>query len=165
MPLIRPATPTDADAIRAVMDAAFGQPDEGQIVDRLRNAGAIPLALVAEEDDAILGALIFSPVTVDERPTRLVGLAPMAVRPDRQRDGIGSALVRDGLDRLAAEGVDGVVVLGHPDYYPRFGFRPASAFGLRCIYPVPNEVFMAMPLCPGGLDGTTGLVRYHAALG
>lgn len=164
MPL-RPETPADTEAVRGLMDAAFGQPDEGQIVDRLREAGALTLALVAEDDDTIRGAIFFSPVTLDGDATQLVGLAPMAVLPDHQRRGMGSALVEEGLARLQNGGYDGVVVLGHPAYYPRFGFEPASRFGLSCVYPVPDEVFMTRPLRPGGLDGYAGLVRYHPALG
>ena len=93
----------------------------------------------------------------------LVGLAPMAVAPGHQRKGIGSHLVREGLARCRAAGVAGVVVLGHAEYYPRFGFVPAQQFGLRCEYDVPADVFMALELTQGALRGVSGLVRYHAA--
>jgi putative acetyltransferase len=88
----------------------------------------------------------------------------MAVTPTRQRAGIGSALVRAGLDACRQSGARGVIVLGHADYYPRFGFVPASRFGLRSDYEVPDEVFMALELEPGGLAGAAGLAHYHPAL-
>jgi putative acetyltransferase len=87
----------------------------------------------------------------------------MAVAPQCQRRGIGSMLVQEGLNRCAARGLDGVVVLGHATYYPRFGFVPAERFGLRCEYDVPSEVFMALALPKRSLEGISGLVRYHAA--
>jgi putative acetyltransferase len=92
-----------------------------------------------------------------------MGLAPMAVLPARQRQGIGSALVRDGLGRCRELGYEAVVVLGHPGYYPRFGFVPASRFGIGCEYDVPAEVFMALELVPGALRGKPGTIRYHPA--
>jgi len=93
----------------------------------------------------------------------LMGLAPMAVVPARQRQGIGSALVRGGLDRCRQCACDAIVVLGHPEYYPRFGFAPASAFGLTSEYDVPDEVFMVLELKQGVLRGKSGVIRYHAA--
>jgi putative acetyltransferase len=95
----------------------------------------------------------------------LVGLAPMAVAPGNQKQGIGSVLVREGLARCRAAGVEGVVVVGHAGYYPRYGFVPAQQFGLRCEYDVPADVFMALEFSPGALSGVSGLVRYHPAFG
>lgn len=92
-----------------------------------------------------------------------MGLAPMAVMPAAQRRGIGSALIRSGLERCAQLGYSAVVVLGHPEYYPRFGFVPASRFGIGCEYEVPDEVFMALELEPGALTGMSGTIRYHPA--
>jgi putative acetyltransferase len=92
-----------------------------------------------------------------------MGLAPMAVVPAMQRHGVGSMLIRAGLDACACLGCDAVVVLGHAQYYPRFGFSPASMFGLRCEYDVPDEVFMALELQPGRLMGKSSTIRYHAA--
>jgi putative acetyltransferase len=92
-----------------------------------------------------------------------MGLAPMAVLPAHQRRGVGSSLVRAGLDVCRHRGVDAVVVLGHAAFYPRFGFQPASRFGIRSEYDVPDDVFMAIELRPGALAGPAGLVRYHAA--
>jgi putative acetyltransferase len=90
-----------------------------------------------------------------------MGLAPMAVLPEYQKQGVGSSLVRDGLVEVHRTGFNIVVVLGHPDYYPRFGFFPASQMQLRSEYPVPNEVFMVIELEPGALKGKHGLVKYH----
>ena len=90
-----------------------------------------------------------------------MGLGPMAVVRASQRQGIGSALVRDGLDACKRIGVSAVVVIGRPTYYPRFGFMPASGFGLHCQYDVPDDVFMAAELDSGALNGAAGMVRYH----
>jgi putative acetyltransferase len=114
----------------------------------------------------VVGHILLSPVTLAATPHPLVmGLAPMAVRPGHQRSGVGSALVRAGLDACRAAGAAGVVVVGHPTYYPRFGFVPASRFGLSCEYDVPDEVFMALELQDGALAGHAGLVRYHREFG
>ena len=94
---------------------------------------------------------------------RAMALAPMAVVPERQRAGIGSELVRDGLARCRLRGVEAVFVVGHPAYYPRFGFSRASDFGITCEFEVPDEAFMALELAPGSLRGRTGQVFYHEA--
>lgn len=154
---------SDIDAIRAVNDAAFGFPAEGKIVDALREAGALTISLVARADGRVVGHVAFSPVTSTRETAKLLGLGPVAVLPELQRRGIGSALIREGLAQARLGGYDGVVVLGHADYYPRFGFAPASRFGIRCEYDVPDEAFMVLPLTPAGLTDSAGLVRYHAA--
>ncbi len=130
---VRRERPEDRPAVRAVNQQAFGQPQEAAIVDALRDACPGLVSLVAVLDGRIVGHILFSP-TVLEDPAGVVhgmGLAPMAVLPEFQRRGIGSALVRAGLDILRAEGVPFVNVLGHPEYYPRFGFAPASRRGIR----------------------------------
>jgi putative acetyltransferase len=146
---IRPETEADRAAIAEVTTAAFGRQDEAGIVEAIRaSEGFVPeLSLVAEEDGRIVGHIMLSYVGLDGSETRLLELAPMSVTPDRQRAGIGSALVRKGL-RLADErGEPLVLVLGHPTYYPRFGFRPASSLGLAAPDPtLPDEVFMVIPL-------------------
>ena len=159
---IRREQPGDAAAIDGLMTAAFGQPDEAQIVDAIRKAGRPAISLVAVDGADVVGHILFTPVQFE--PPRsgieLMGLAPMAVTPDRQRRGIGSALVRDGLRQCARAGNGAVVVVGHPEFYPRFGFRPGSSFGVRCEYPVADDVFMVVELVPGALEGFSGLVRY-----
>ena len=159
---IRPERSVDADAIRAVTAAAFPTPAEAALVDALRRQQAAVISLVAEDGGQVVGHILFSPVTLDGSDQGIVGLAPMAVSPGRQRQGIGSELVRAGLDATRDCGAAGVVVVGHPAFYPRFGFVPASRFGLRCEYDVPDDVFMALELSPGALR-TGGFIRYHAA--
>ena len=156
---IRGEGPGDAAAVRRVNQAAFAGPDEADIVDALRAAGAVTLSLVAEEDGEIIDHILFSPVTVDRVDASVVGLAPMAVAPSRQRAGVGSALVHDALDRLAAAGHAAVVVVGHPAYYPRFGFKPAADFGLRWEQGH-DESFFALELRFGAL-ARGGVVRYR----
>ena len=161
---IRSEQSHDRDAVRLVNERAFGGHEEADIVEALHRAQAAVVALVVEVGGDLVGHIVFSPVTVEHsRGRRLLGLAPMAVAPGHQRQGIGSRLVREGLARCRATGVDGAVVLGHAEYYPRFGFVPAARFGLRSEYDVPADVFMAIELDNGSLDGVSGLVRYHAA--
>jgi len=146
---------------------AFGQPNEADLVDALR-ANAHPyISLVATVDDKVIGHIFFSPVTVEseEAAFTAMGLAPMAVLPTHQNQGVGSRLVREGLKECHRLGHDIVVVLGHPNFYPRFGFVPANSKGLRCEYDVPDEVFMVTELKPEALAGRQGLVKYHPAFG
>ena len=96
---------------------------------------------------------------------KVMGLTPMAVAPAHQRKGIGSALVRAGLEQCRKLDFDAVVVLGHPEYYPRFGFSPSSRFGVESEYDVPEEVFMALELRPNALSGRSAVARYHSAFG
>ena len=159
---IRPERRDDPDAIRAVTAAAFPTPAEARLVDALRQQHASLISLVADDGGRVVGHILFSPVTLDGTDARILGLAPMAVWPERQRQGIGSALVRAGLDSSRQRGAAAVVVVGHPAFYPRFGFIPASRFGLRCEYDVSDDVFMALELRPGALR-TGGFIRYHAA--
>ncbi len=153
----------DAESIRCVNELAFEQPLEADLVDRLRERGKLLVSLVAERRGEIAGHIAFSPVRVEPgtRGLRGAGLGPMAVVPDLLNQGIGSLLVREGLARCRELGVDYVVVLGHPHYYPRFGFAPASGFGLSCEWTVPDEAFMAMELRPGALADVRGTARYE----
>jgi putative acetyltransferase len=165
--MIRVETAQDVAAVAAVERAAFGRSEEAELVDRLRTSGSPYVSLVADAGDAVVGHIFFSPVTIATAPPDLLpmGLAPMAVLPERQRSGIGGALIRAGLDSCRALGARAVVVLGHPAYYPRFGFVPAVRFGLRCEYDAPEEAFMALELMPGALRGVRGLVRFAPAFG
>jgi putative acetyltransferase len=151
--------------VRQITTAAFGTPGEADLIDTLREQAKPYVSLVAEVDGEIAGHIMFSPVTIAQDSGNFMGLAPMAVAPARQRDGIGSGLVRVGLLRCKRLGTAAIVVLGHPDYYPRFGFVPASRFGICCEYDVPDEVFMALELQLGGLEGISGTARYHSAFG
>lgn len=156
--LIRPERPDDAAAIDAVHRGAFPTDAEARLVARLRAAGRSRAALVAEVDGVVVGHIVFSPVTIGDEHTG-VGLAPVAVLPDHQRRGVGSALVRAGLETCQAEGHPFVVVLGHPEYYPRFGFRRASEVGLTNEYGA-DEAFMVLELVPGSLPVGGGLVQF-----
>jgi len=161
--IVRPERPDDHPAVHTVNELAFGQPGEADLVDALRGAGAAILSLVAEMEGRIAGHILFTSVTI-EGPSgarTAVGLAPMSVLPWLQRRGIGSLLVRRGLEELRAAGHGAVIVLGHPSYYPRFGFVPASRFGLRWEHECPDEAFMALELRPGALAGGGGIVRYR----
>lgn len=160
---LREEAQEDFAAVEQLVTAAFDQPGEARLVAALRKANAATLSLVAEDHGEILGHVLYSPVTVDGLAVPVLGLAPISVLPARQRRGVGSLLMRESLARVRALGYRGVVLLGHPDYYPRFGFQPAHTFGLRCIYDAPPEAFMALALQPGGLDGIHGTVRYHPA--
>jgi putative acetyltransferase len=159
---IREERPVDTERIRAVNLAAFETSTEADLVDALRRHAAPIISLVAEEDENIVGHILFSPATlVSEPKLTLMGLAPMAVVPERQRQGIGSRLVLEGLERCRRAVVGAVVVLGHAEYYPRFGFIPASQLSLRCEYDVPENVFMVRELRDGTLRGFSGTIRYH----
>jgi putative acetyltransferase len=162
--IVRPELPSDRDAVRRVLATAFATPEEADLVDALR-ADAEPLvSLVAEADGDVVGHVMFSPVTLPDHPgLRLMGLAPLAVVPARQRTGVGGALTRAGLERCRELGVGAVVVLGHPAYYPRFGFVPAGAFGVGCQFEAPAEAWMLLELEPGYLRGAGGTARWHAA--
>jgi putative acetyltransferase len=160
---VRPERPDDRAAVYRINESAFGRADEARLVERLRTRARPLLSLVAESGGAMAGHILFTPVTLEGFTGLLLGLAPMAVAPDRQRRGIGSALVRAGLERCRDLEVGAVVVLGHPDYYPKFGFVPAARFALRCEYDAPAEAFTALELRPGALAGASGTVRYHPA--
>ena len=156
----RSEQPGDEAQIHAIHRRAFpGQ--EAQLVDLLREQGKNVVSIVAEKEGLLAGHVLFTESIVE--PTnqfRGVGLAPVAVLPEFQNQGIGSSLVRAGLEACAQKGYDYAVVLGHTNYYPRFGFRKASAFGLRNAYGV-DEPFMALAFRPGVLGNFSGIVRYQ----
>jgi len=162
--VIRERTPVDDSAIRDLNDAAFGRTDESKLIEDLRTTGLVAIELVAV-DPLVDGHILFSAlnVTVGGKPVRALALAPMAVRPEHQRQGIGSALVRAGLQRAREGGWQAVVVLGHQDYYPRFGFSAALAQSLKA--PFSGASFMALELEPGALRGGEGRVVYPPAFG
>ncbi len=162
---IRPELPTDAEAIRAVNQAAFETNTEADLVELLHQQASPIISLVADDAGLVVGHILFSPsVLLGQPDAKIMGLAPMVVLPAHQRLGIGSSLVRAGLEACRQLGFGAVVVLGHPKYYPRFGFQPASRFGLRCEYDVPDDVFMALELATGTFSRKTGTIRYHPAL-
>lgn len=167
---IRPERKDDAEAVRAVVAAAFGRQEEADLVEAIRDGDGYvaELSLVAEEDGEIVGHIMLSRVHLD-RPdgttTPVLCLAPLAVRPDRQRQDIGGELTREALDRAEADAGGLVVVTGHPDYYPRFGFEGARSMGLEPPDPaLPDEVWMARRLRSAGAT-SGGRIRYPAAFG
>ena len=161
---IRSEQPTDLAGIRAVNEAAFGTATEADLVDRLRVEASPIISLVAEERGSIVGHILFSPVTLSSDPDLpLMALAPMAVLPAWQRRGVGSGLVRAGLEACRQLPARAVVVVGHAGYYPRFGFVPASGYGITSEFDVPADAFMVLELQPGALATRRGTIRYHPA--
>jgi len=159
--IYRPEQPSDIDAIQAVNQAAFPTEAEARLVDALRDSGRLIISLVAEETGKIVGHIGFSPVTLSTAPdnTSGIGLAPLAVLPDRQRRGIGSQLVKAGLEACKQAGFTYVIVLGDPGYYGQFGFSRASSYGLGNEYGVEDE-FMVLALQPGRIPVAQGTIRY-----
>src|SRR5262245_33447501 len=162
---VRPEAPGDGNAVREVNRQAFGSEDEARLVDALRDGGYARLSLVAEEGGQVVGHILFSdlPIATPAGTLHALALAPMAVLPARQRQGIGSRLVREGLRACAEAGHRVVVVVGHADYYPRFGFSAQLAERLKA--PFSGPVFMALELVPGALENVTGEVRYPPPFG
>ena len=160
--MIRHARPTDHPAIREILDAAFGRGHEGDIVDHLRTDGDIMFELVEEEAGALTGHVAFSRLWADSI-NLYAALGPVAVRPDVQNTGSGDRLVRMGLETAKEFGAHAVVVLGHPTYYPRFGFTADAAAQVSCPYSG-LPAFMALEIEPGALSGRV-TVAYPDAFG
>lgn len=160
---IRTEREEDYSDVRKVNELAFGQSSEANLVEALRERARPYISLVAADDEKIVGHIFFSPVMIqsDDDSFTAMGLAPMAVLPELQKQGVGSLLVREGLKECLRIGHDIVVVLGHADYYPRFGFVTAKQKGISSQYDVPDEHFMIAELTPNALRGRAGLVIYH----
>lgn len=160
--LIRPEGPGDAAAARAVLVASFNRPAEAELVERLR-CHDDTLILVAEVDGEIAGCLVFSAVTATgsgKRPV-VAGLGPLAIAPSWQGQGVGTLLMNKGMEACEQRGIEVLVVLGHPDYYHRFGFRPAHTHGITCKWVVPEDAFMVKELRPGTLSRIAGRLEYR----
>ncbi len=159
---IREEEPRDRDAVHRLNLAAFDNGPEAAVVDKLRDSCEDYLAFVAVDDGAVVAHILFTPASVEGCAVAGMGLAPMAVLPSRQREGIGSRLVRHGLEYLRRSGCPFVVVLGHPEYYPRFGFELASKYRLLCQWEgVPDEAFMVVVFDRGVLPSEGGIARYR----
>ncbi len=164
---IRPERKEDFEAIHQLNLLAFKGEDEAKLVLRIRqSASFIPeLSLVALKKDLLVGHILFSPIIIETQKGAVsaLALAPMAVRPEFQNQGVGSELVRQGLEECRQMGHGVVIVVSHPTYYPRFGFSQAKKRGLNPPFPVPDEAFMVFELTPGGLRGISGEVKYPPA--
>ena len=162
---IREEVASDIDKIWKVNSDAFETEAEANLVNALRNSGCPYLSLVAETENEVVGHILFTPVELsgNENKLKIMGLAPMAVLRKYQNKGIGSKLVQAGLEHCQLLGYDAVVVLGHPDYYPKFGFAPSVKYGIKSEYEVPDEAFMILELIPGSLKNHEGVVEYHEA--
>ncbi|MDX1442363.1 MAG: N-acetyltransferase [Gammaproteobacteria bacterium] len=159
--LISAETPEDIEAIRTIQRAAFGRDYEADLVDSLRGDVEPFVSLVARIDDKPVGHILFTPVALPgTHDITILSVAPIAVLPDYQGDGVGSELVHEGLVMCEHEGVDGVVALGGRDFYPRFGFQPAADFGLRTNFPVMQEEFLARELTKDAFSEAEGTVEY-----
>lgn len=164
MILIRPEKPEDYNYVNEVNKQAFGQEDEACLVERIRKSPNYikELSLIAVKNNKIVGHILFSIIRINTKkgPIPVLSLAPMAVLPEFQKQGIGSLLVRKGLEKSKRLGYKTVILIGHPDYYPRFGFTGAKGKGLKAPFPVPDEAFLVYELVPGSLDGINGTIEY-----
>jgi putative acetyltransferase len=164
---ICPESPGDFPAIYEVNRQAFGQDGEARLVSALRDDGDYDpeLSLIAVHDGKIVGHILFPPINIvsDKATTPALALAPLSVHQDYQGLGIGAALVQDGLAECRRLGHRIVIVVGHPGYYPRFGFTLARESGIQAPFPCPDEAFMALGLADSALDGISGTVRYPLA--
>jgi putative acetyltransferase len=159
--LIRPEQAADAAAVRSILREAFTGEQEAKLVDTLRDNDKAIAALVAEKEGHIVGHILFSPVIIEsaQQVIKGAGLAPLAVLPAEQRQGIGSMLIKQGIGTCRSLQLDYLVVLGQPEYYGRFGFAPASRFGFGNDFGV-DEEFMLLELRPGCLQGASGKIQY-----
>ncbi len=160
---IREEDSADTKAIRHINTKAFETEAETGLVDVLRESGCTFVSLVAETDQKVVGHLLFTPVELTgvKNTLKLMGLASMAVLPQYQNQGIGIQLVNAGIEYCQFEKYDAIVVLGHPNYYPKFGFAPSVNYGIKSEYEVPDEVFMILELVPNSLVDYHGTIKYH----
>jgi putative acetyltransferase len=161
---VRLERPTDVDSIRTVLTAAFGRTNESNLVDQLRSIAHTVSLVAVTAEQRMVGHIFFSPVSVEgtcPQTIQMLGVGPLAVHPDYQRQGVGTLLLGHGLETCRERGYSAVVVLGDPAYYSRVQFTPAKRKGLRCEYLVPDEAFMALELKEGALKGCCGLVKYQ----
>jgi putative acetyltransferase len=160
---IREEGPEDIQAVHEVYIEAFGQELEADLVDQLRQRCDDLLALVAVMEDRIVGHILFSPAVIEGREQKIQGmaLAPMAVLPELQRQGVGSQLVQAGIEALKQVDCGFIILVGHPTYYPRFGFVPASQYGIKSEWEVPDDAFMVLVLDKSRRDALSGVAKYR----
>ncbi|ELR96582.1 GNAT family N-acetyltransferase [Gloeocapsa sp. PCC 73106] len=155
------------DGVYSLLKQAFSREAEANLVKILHSNRIICLSLIAFYNKQVVGYIAFSPVTIGtvNYDIKAVGLAPLAVLPSYQRQGIGSKLVETGLDELISSGYDAVVVLGKPEFYDRFGFEQASLYGIHYSPDIPERYFMVKTLHPDVLLGKSGVVKYSPEFG
>jgi len=160
---IRQEQPGDETSIHYVNEQVFDSPAEADLVDTLRKQEAFVLSMVALENDTIVAHVLFTEAIIDDLAVsfKALSLAPMAVLPEYQRRTIGSQLLNAALDKCRQSGYDVVIVLGHPDYYPMFGFTPAKPLGIQCEFDVPDDAFMVLELRENALAKWTGVIKYQ----
>ena len=166
--IIRKETKKDYKIIYEVNKKAFNQNDESELIKRIRSSNHfIPeLSLVAEENGEVIGHILFSKIKIiGERVYESLSLAPMSVLPKFQKQGVGGKLVKEGLKKARNLGFNSVIVLGHKEYYPRFGFKRASKWNIKCPFEVPDDAFMAIELKEGALENKSGTVQYPKEFG
>lgn len=163
--LIRQEKTEDINDINALNKLAFGQPQEAEIVDKLRNScGEDFYSLIAIENERIVGHILFSPAVIEGHHGAIkgMGLAPMAVLPEMQRKGIGTQLVKAGIEDIKKTECPFIIVLGHPEFYPRFGFEKASLYGIKSQWEgIPDEAFMILWLNKSATPPVSGIARYR----
>ncbi len=161
--LIRKEEEKDHKNIYEVNKLAFEQENESKLIEKIRvGSNFIPdLSLVADINNRIVGHILFSKIKIIGNSIfETLALAPMAVLPEFQKRGIGSNLINRGMEKAMELGFDSIIVLGHKDYYPKFGFKRASKWNIKCCFEVPDEVFMAVELIDGALEGKDGTIKY-----
>ena len=163
---IRKEQSSDIKKIWQINSEAFETDAEANLVNALRDSACTFISLVAENQNKFVGHILFTPVELtdnknNENKLKILGLAPMAVLSQHQNKKIGSKLVEAGLEHCKSLGYDAVVVLGHENYYPKFGFVPSIKFGIKSEYDVPDEVFMIFELVPECLKNHGGVIKYH----
>jgi putative acetyltransferase len=158
---IRLETSSDVSGIRIVEERAFQRLTEADLVDLVRTRGKDSLSMVAVRSGSVTGHILFTPVSLEPQTDSLrgLGIGPLAVLPECQKTGIGSQLMRAGVEMCQAQGYDFIVLLGDPRYYSRFGFKPAREYGLTSDYGNGDE-FQLLELRPGALTGASGKVKY-----
>lgn len=167
---IRKEAPKDHAQVIQLTEKAFetleiSNHNEGKLVDKLRKAPTFidELSLVAELDGHVVGHILFTPIVIDNGSQQFQSLilAPVSVLPEFQKQGIGGQLIRAGHQKAKEMGFQSAILLGHPEYYPRFGYKPASTWGIKTQIPLPfDDVFMAVELTKGGLTGVSGMVVF-----
>ena len=160
---IRAETAADIEQIHYVNEKAFGRTAEADLIDKLRGRSALPVSLVAVHNNIVVGHIAFNPATIKtaDAESEIITLAPLAVLPEFQKKGIGSQLIRTGLDICRKQGYSIAVLVGHPGYYPRFGFVQAKPHDIHCQFAAPDEAWMVCELVPGALKNIRGTVYFQ----